>query len=125
MTLNQLFAEMIQQTKGSEEDFLCRILIKALKEEMQHNWQQNTREKINLEIDLSDCVGCQEFWRFVKDVFMRRACKLASIENDPVYGEATKVAEIFRMIFARETGQSFSEVRIMSPSEMIAEAGPL
>jgi len=119
MTFNQLFAEMIRQTRGGTEDFLCRMLIRDLKEAM----QRQCSEEINWDTDLSECIYLQEFWSFAGNVFLQRATSLASAENDSVYEQATKVAEILRVILARETGVSFPNARIILYHQMMAEAG--
>ncbi len=119
MTLNQLFSAVIQNTKGGTEEFLCRILIRALKDAM----QRRSSEEINWETNLSECTHFQEFWLFVIDVFLQRACELASVENDPVYGQATKIARILQALLEIETGESFPEARIIPYHQMMAEAG--
>ena len=124
MTFNQIFLETILQTKDTSDGFLCHLLIEALRKET----QRRTDKKVNWDAEIilrneRKDKGFKYFWFFVRDVFIQYASALASTENDLVYKQATKIAEILREIIVRETLASLPELRIMPCHLLMAEAG--
>jgi len=122
MTLNQVFAELQETVEKSGRDgALCFALVQGLKDRV----EALLRERQNWEGAIEKGEDFEEFMQLVEEAFTTVATLESTSAKDPVFQEATEIAEELRGILQRETGIQLPEVEIVALGQSRLVSGPV
>lgn len=114
MTFEELFNEI---EKTSESPIIASIFLDDLKRAIARSnrpgWQY-------AEVNPSHLQGLKDLVEFE---FMITCAMLKSIDDDPIYAEATEIADVFCKIVNERFNARFVSPRIVSLSELAAQKG--
>lgn len=119
MTFEVFFQKVSQK---AEEKGVLTISIPLLNDLVREITRQNSTGWSQNELKSEDAEGLKEL---MEEVFMFSCCRLESIDDDPVWKEASRIAVVFCQTLNEVLGTNLALCKILSPCEIAAQAGIL